>query len=620
MRQGQFDMAISDAKAVLTRSGLSNKDRYSLMRTLAEAEEQLAALRHYVDIKAAIRAYQDLHREFPRLFGSDQLHWKIAWLNWSGRDFDRADIAAQEVLKNRGHGTEVKKAALIHAQNLIRKRKFSSARSILLTYFGLNPSINATEEAQGLAWLAVIDAAEHRDSLAYKTMQKVYAEHPEVVEGSPVVYAAYIRLLTTHVDTDVLLQHISHFVAKHIMSPEAPAIRLMQADILAAHKQKNKAKTIYGILADRHINTVIGVKAQMRGMMIRLHNVRDETMLRRAIDILSGLAARYQLTEMEAEARLDQARLMMRLPEAASGTRALSYYAMAAVSGYSQFSTPARKEGSRLFQKQLHTLLNKKKWIKAIALWRHFPYLRPAKTIQVRFDIARAYRRIMDFTNAEALLLKIKQTLKSRAGDSLWEQRIMLEMAGIWVERGDKDSVTKIMRWLAAHEDTIYHQDFLLVAAMARIQQKKPSLARQLLSGITPQTLTPVLLPAYWQTRAATDEAMHRWRNAAIDWEKLVELRQNDGKWEYTRFRAQALLHVADYADAERVLLSVPETQRNDAWRLTMAVCAMHTNKPRKAEELLTLIVSGGKNVSTVLRARYLLAIKRSDELIMEQP
>jgi len=195
----------------------------------------------------------------------------------------------------------------------------------------------------------------------------------------------------------------------------------------------------------------------------------------------------------------------------------------------------------------------------------------------------------------------------------------MLEMAGIWMERGDEDAVTKMMRWLTEHEDTIYRQDFLLIAARARILQQKPSLARQLLSSVTPKALAPALLPAYWQTRAGMDEALHRWRNAATDWRKLAELSQSNEKWEYIRFRAQALIRIADYADAEHVLLSVPEKHRNDAWRLAMAVCAMHTSKPKKAEELLVPVVSG-QDVVTALRARYLLAIKRSDDLIMEQP
>ncbi len=618
MRQGQIDLAISSANTVLARPGLSDNARYTLLLLLAEAREKLASLRHFSDIRAATLAYRNLHREFPGRFGEEKLQWKLAWLNWNSRDYDRADMAAQAILKGRSHGPEVKKAALLHARNLIRKRKFAPARSILLTYFGLNPDVSAREEAQGLAWLAVIDAAEHQNAMAYRAMQKAYDSHPEAVEESPVVYATYIRLLAARVDKDTLLHHISRFVKRHIAAPEASGIRLMQADILAARGHVEQAITIYGILADRHGEGAVGVKARMRGLMLGLRGTKNRDRIQHALSALGAIAAKYQLTDIEAEARLHQARLTQRLDghDTTYVRRTLAYYALAASSENPRLSGPALKEGRQVLLRQLRVLLDNGRFLKAVAMWARFSTLRRPPPAQLSFAIARAYLRLMDFAHAEAML----HELRRKAGDSLWGQRITLELARLWMERGDRDAVTKVMRWLAGHEDTIYRQDFLLIAAMTQIAQHQPSLARQLLADVAPGELTVELRAFYWQARARMNEALGRWREAATAWRQLAVREKGEGKWPYTRIRAKALIKAGDYAEAERALLEIPESRRDDAWRLAMGVCALHTGRPRQAESMLSPVAAGNDDQGHALRARFLLAIKHSDAFVMTRP
>ncbi len=644
LQQGQYDLAISTAHEILSQPNLPDQERYELLSILAEAEEKLAQIRHYTNVEMAIRTYEDLHKEFPKKFSQDKLQWKIAWLSWNKQDFDRADTAAKTILQNNSRNPETKKAALLHARHLIRKKKFAAARSVLLMYFGLNPDVSASEEAEGMIWLAVINAADHRTRQAYKTMQKIHASHPDVIENNSLVYATYIRLIAQYSGPETSLPHINRFIKKYITAPEAPEIRLLQADALVEQKQLSEAETVYGILADRHSESVIGKKSSMRQLMLKLNSSRDKETLQQAIATLSNLASKNQLSDIETEAQLYQARLWGRLgrsdPEYSN--RALAFYALAASAENAGFVAPAQKEGAILLNMQLHKLLAQQQWLNAVVLWKRYPQLRPDKgcpshtnhasgffhtgqtrarcegqvqTDRLAFGIAQAYIRLMDYASAEDILAALYQ----RAKGTVRGQRIMLERARLWAEREDTDSVRKIMHWLASHEQTLYRQDMLLIAASAQNRRGKASMARQTLAGIAPEDLTPELRHDYWRTRARINLALKNWHTAADAWRRLAESGKGKEKWRYVRTQAEALIQSKDYMGAEKVLLRIPDAERHDAWHFSLALCALNTGRWKKAEGLLIPLSEGGSDKNYAMRARLLLAEKHSEQVIMAQ-
>jgi len=636
LQQGQYDLAVSTTHEILSRPNLSDQERYELLSILAEAEEKLAELRHFTNVETAIRTYEDLHKEFPKKFSQVKLQWKIAWLSWSKQDFDRADTAAKIILQNNLQEPEAKKAALLHARYLIRRKKFAAARSVLLMHFGLNPDVSASEEAEGMVWLAVINAADHRTRPAYKSIQRIHASYPDVIESNPLVYATYIRLIAQYSGPETLLPHINRFIKKYIAAPEAPGIRLLQADTLVEHKQLSEAETIYGILADRHSESAIGKKSSMRQLMLKLNGSRDKDTLQRAIAMLSDLASKNQLSDIETEAQLYQARLWVRLGRAnpESSNRALAFYALAASAENAYFVASAQKEGALLLNTQLHKLLAQQQWLNAVVLWKRYPQLRPdkscsshtkhasesmcegqKKTDRLAFGVAQAYIRLMDYASAEDILTALYQ----RAKGTVRGQRIMLERARLWAQREDPDSVRKIMHWLAGHEQTLYRQDLLLIAASAQNRQGKASMARQTLAGIAPEDITPELRHDYWRTRARINLALKNWHTAADAWRRLAESAKGKEKWRYLRTQAEVLIQSKDYMGAEKVLLQIPDAERHDAWHFSLALCALNTGRWKKAEGLLIPLSKGGPDKNYVMRARLLLAEKHSEQVIMAQ-
>jgi len=617
LQQGEYSLAIKAAHALLSEPELPEQDRYELLFILAEAEENLTEIGQYVDVTTALRAYEDLNKEFPERFAPEKLQWKIASLNWKHGDFNRADTAAQIILNKHSQTPEAKKAALLHARQLISEKMFQQARSVLLIQFGFNPNTSALEETEGLIWLAVIDEAENSTRKAYKSLQKAYVKHPALIENSAMVYATYIRLLALYSDHETLLSHLDGFIKLHITSPEAPIIRLLQADTLAAQGLPKDAETIYGILADRYNGSAIGTKAFMRKLMLKLKDSQDMVKLGQAISTLSNLAAANQLSEIEAEAQLYQAQLLVRLShtDAKHLDHAIAYYALVATSDHANFVTPARKDGSNLLNNRLHELLEQEQWLQAILLWKRYPQLRPAKAKKLSFGIAQAYSHLMDYAHAEAIL----SDLYKQAKGTVWGHRVMLEMAHLWTDREDADSVVKIMRWLTSHEHTLYRQDMLLIVATAQTKRGETSAARQTLASVVPQDLTPELRFTYWLTQAKNNLALQRWHTAADAWRQLAVLSQESEKWHFVYAQADATIQGADYLNAEKILLQIPEAERNGAWHYALALCATNSGRWKTAEEHLIPLSMGDPADNYTMRARILLAEKRSEKFLRQQ-
>jgi len=613
LEQNNFELAISTTRTLLKNRELSEEKRFKLLRVLAEAEEMQATVQGYASVNLAIRAYKGLHEEFPRKFSAAEMHWKVASLSWSGHEYEQADAAAQFVLQNYPISPEAKRAALLHSRILIKRGQYAVARGVLLTYFGLGSKISAQEEDESLAWLSVIDQTEGRNKQAFETMKKIYAHAPATIENDSLLYATYIHLIAQFDKKDHVLAHIDHYIKLHVSQPEALSVRLLQGDMLAKQERLKEAEDVYGILADRHGASSVGKKALMRQLVIRHKESKDTKVLQKLLGTLSHLAAKNQLSDIEAEAQLYQARIMMRLKVTGYKwtDQAIAYYALVASSKFQEFASDAKNEGTKLLQQRLQGLLAEGEWLQAAVLWKQYPQLHPYRSERLAFGIAQAYTHLMDFTPAE----KILNTLHSKAGDTVWGQRIMLEKARLWSEREDADGVDKIMHWLISHEHTLYHQDLLLIAAHMQTKQGDFSTSRQTLTGVVPENLTTELRGDYWRTRAQINIGLQRWHIAAAAWEQLAKLTQGEERWHHVRAQAEALIHGEDYRKAEGILIHIPDKAHDFGWKYAMALCAYNTGRWNKAEGYLQAILSDNQTNSYAIRARLVLAEQHTTQL-----
>lgn len=613
LTKGQPHRAISLAQKLLTNTGLSNDQRFELLLLRAESEEKLAVATNYDNAQLSIRAYQDLHKEYPARFGAAKMHWKVAWLSWNQKKFDQADSALQAIIQDYPNSPQVKRAAVLHARYLIQRSRFQAARATLFRYFGLGSDISDLEETEGLVWLAIIDDADGNQELAFRSMVDAYAIHPEVIEGNPFLYATYIRLLSLYEDRQVQFVHTLRFLKKFSPAPEALAVRLLQADILVERGNIQEADTIYGVLASNHMETAVGKRAFMRQLMQRHKDVSNTKQLKQALDELSQVVAHNQLSETETEATLYQARILMKLgmDDPAYLSRAVASYAIAASSeSPSEFADAALGEGKKLLRRHIRNTLEQQDWLQAVVLWKRYPQIRPANDRKLAFGIAQAYIRLMDFEHAEEML----DDLYAEAGNSVWSHRIVLEKARIWADRNAADGVLKIMRWLAKHEKTLYRQDLLLIVAKIQNAQGEASAASQTLANINPDDLTSELRKTYWFTKAGINLNLKRWHTAADAWKQLADANKGDKKWQYVGEQAEALIQSKDYIGAETVLLKMPASEQKAAWHYAMALCALNTGRWNKAREHLTPLTAPDSEHDYQLRARLLLAQEKADQ------
>lgn len=614
LSQGEYELAAKASRALLEKKTLADNTRFEVLLLLAKAEEKLSERRSHAKEDTAIRAYRDLHKEFPKKFSAAKMYWKVAWLSWNHGKIDQAITALQIIIQKYAHAPEAKKASLLYARYQIQEKNFTAARATLLGYFGLGSKFKGLDEDRGLVWMAVVDEAEGKSKHAYASLKNIHAAHPEMIENEPLIYATYIRLLAKYSNQQHLLQHARNFANRHIASPQAPPIRLLLADTLMQRGQTQKAEMIYGILSKQKKDMNVGKKAFMRHLIARHKESKDEAELGKLLGILSNIAADNQLSDIEPEARLYQAQIYQRLGNGkpARLDKALSLYALTAASEISgRYTDAARSEGKDLLALRLQDLLEQEDWLETVLLWKRYPELRPEKAEKLNFGIAQAYMHLMDFTHAEEILDKLYKVSRK----TVWGQRIMLEKARIWAEQGKVNGIEKIMLWLSKQEQTLYRQDMLLMAARIQVGEGKISAASQTLANVTADDLTPEFRIDFWKTRARINLGLKRWHTAARAWEQAAELSVGDAKWNNIFAQANAFIQGKDFIQAENVLLLFPDSGRNEAWHYSFALCAHHTGRKKLAEEHLTPLISGDADNSYSIRARMLLSEMRLNQL-----
>lgn len=643
---GNPELAIRAAQALLAAKHLRNGERRQLLELIARAEEMRAAWRDYADADKALAAWRTLLKEFPNDPGAADVRWHIAWIWWKQGELLKARKAAEGIIEHHPASRRARMAQLLMARIAIARDRLNKARKHLLQYMIDAPDA-PREQALGLAWLAVVDAREHRFEAALSGMEKARSLAPGLVENDPELLAVHVRLLHRLGHADQAFARSEIFLKRYIDTRFAPSVRLLHADMLAARGQRKRALEEYDQLAENEAETSIGKQAFLRKLMLKYANARDFDRLKAPMIALTKIANENQMTAIEAEALLDLARLWRRLigrtPRAAA--RALTNYARAAHARFKPWSDQALDEGARLLRTQLATLIratsprpaksaarkspagkapdkaSRNRWLQTIVLWKRYPLLRSrmltqpdaaTETVTIQIGVARALRMLMQFDAAERMLARLYR----QDPESIQGQRVMLERARLWLDRGDADGFSRVMRWLDAHEFTIFRPDMMLIAANMQLNAGKTNAASQTLHAVSPDDLAPEARADYWNTEARIAEALKRWHMAARAWQRHAKL---TGDGASTLRAGRDLLRAGEYAAAEQSFLAVPETLRDAEWQYMMAQAEFHTGKWKQAEERLQRLIDDKNAGEWRDMARLTLADRRAERLL-EQP
>jgi len=618
---GNPDQAIRTSEKLLQIQDLSSDERSQLLSLIADAEIIRATARHFTNIQSAIHAIQSLLSEFPDLPRAAHYRWQRAWLLWKNKDYKQAITADREIIALDQQPANLRRAWLMMARIHIHEQRFAYARSDLLQY-GLQVRMGSREQAVGMVWMAIVDHGESHDNIALSSLDTVFHAWPTVITDEPLLLATYIQLLQAQKEDKKVLHLASIFIRKYINTDPAAGVRLIQADIFAKHKKSIPVAIMeYGILSNTAAGTDIGRKAFMRKLMLENRDTHDRKKLLPVMQTLQNIANTNQLSPIEDEAMLDLARLWIRIASPgnpdAGRTPALDAYAHAAISTDRRIATSARREGADWMQKKLKALLKARKWLIAVAIWRKYPQLQPAPSsaLDLRISIAHAMRMLMLFNASEDVL----QKLYARNKDSVLGQRIMLELAKLWMDRQDTDGVKKIMRWLNRHPFNIYRPEMMLIVARIQVHQKQPEMARQTLAAVHVDDLTMSSRASFWRTSAAVSAMLGEWHSAAREW---LAYRNTPGANQAQGLlnQADALLKATEFTSAYTLYMQIPEKNRDAAWQYHVAICQMNTGELNQASQRLNELIKNKDAGHFATLARLKLADNLAAKLLGAQP
>jgi len=614
LHNGNPEIAKNKAFTLLKTGQVNDRERRSLLRVIAVAEEMSTALHEYTDADVAIAAWQNLLKEFVSPDDAAGIRWKICWLYWKKGDAEASSRAAEELLKENPGSPQAREARLLLAKMNVENGKLHSARKNLMKY--VLDSDSDTDQAQGLAWMAVVDFMEQRNDVAMENMIKAINLAPGLVSSHVTLLSSYVQLLYTNHNQDAFLRQASRFFSLYLDRHEAMLIRLLYANVLAEQGKTKEALQSYERLSEVAPETSVGMKAFMRKMMLQNATVNDLESLKPVLAALHKLAVDNQISDIEDEAMFDQALLWTRLAGQVdkSEEKALDLYTQVSVGTVAELSALAKGNGYTLFAQHLTATLEQQAWLESIVLWRRYAQLREAPVAlegnalkqhrDMLLGVAGAMRRLMDFDAADDILAALyKDTQNSVEGD-----RVMLEHAVLWQDRHDPQGYARIMRWLDTHSFTLYRPEMLLIAAGIQLQRGQPSQASQTLKQISEADIAPDRRAAYWLTRAEIAEALDQWYSAASAWSSHISL-LSDKPGNATLLRkADALYMAGEFDKALPVYLKTPGDQRNNRWQYRMAVCEMRTGQWSQAEERLNALVQNTEAAEYATRARLLLA------------
>jgi len=616
---GNPQQAISTANALLRNSTLDPSERMQLLSLIAQSEEVRARYGHYQDVRPAIDALDALLKEFPDHPDAADFRWQRASLFWHSGQSKLAIDALRDLLSQDQQTLQQRRAWLLLARIHLQLNHLPLARSDLLQY-GLNVDDDSADQAIGLSWMAIIDWRESRPDIAFKMLSTVFKTRPETITSEPEFYAAYIQLLNQHGQRQDALHHASRFLISYLTTPEAAAVRLLRTDIMAEDPSElTESIKEYGILSHDQAESVIGLQAFMRKLMLENRLVTKKEKLLPKMASLKKIADQNQMSVIEDEATLDLARLWQRIDmESDSPSHpALLAYAHATSSTDPDISSISRMEGSNLLRKLMQARLDKQQWLPAVRLWRAYPQLRPDTDTdrELRFGVAHAMRMVMLLEQADEMLA----ALYDEEQDNIRGQRIMTERIKLWGDRNDADAVEKSLSWLNTHEFTIYRPEILSTIARIQIQQQHAEEARQTLTGVRASDLAVESRAAYWQTKAEISEALMQWHSAGQAW---LNYRNSEGSNKIRGLRRQAenMFAGAAFAEAKALYLALPDSEHDTAWQYHVAMCQLKTGQSLEATEGLTSLAANKEADTYVALAKLALADQLAGRLLKSNP
>jgi len=424
----------------------------------------------------------------------------------------------------------------------------------------------------------VVDAAEKRDAVAVQALDSVDHDFPDVISDDELVFSVYIQSLNTvgrHADA---LKKANAFLEKYLDGDALVKIKLLRADLWVLLKNVPEARIEreYGVLAEEQAETAIGKQAFMRKLMLMYGGSQAYYDLKPVIIALKRIADRNQLSPVENEALYDLGLLWKRLshsdPKHApkqAAMASLDAFARVANSDIVEFRALSHRVGVAMFNQRLDQEVKKKRWEKVVTLWERYPKLRHNHEVvkERAFDVAHALRMLMDYQKSESLL----NQLYKDAGDTVWGQKVMLERANLWVERGDIDGVSRILAWLDAHEYTLYRPEMLLLVAQMQLAAGHAKVASQSLLNISVDDVAQEDRQRYWKVKAEINEALKHWRVAVKAWKKYGRSEGSNVDVALIR-EADALFQAGAYAQALALYQKVNKEKQDSAWRYHTAM------------------------------------------------
>lgn len=593
LQQGKPEQAISIARLMLSNTSLNNRQRKALFEFILKAQLTIVKARHYEDVQPAIDTIKTLIQEFPTQINEPKLLWEIANLHWNQNNLEQTQADILDIQNRFPSSIEAKQSWLMLGKIHVIHKNYAEARNNFLRFAVLYPE-TSPQGYEVRMWTALIDYAEGRFDVALQTLNDIFNKKPTLITTQDSIYSRYIQLLHIKQKNEQALKQAKQFLAIYKTSIHTPEIRLLLADIQLLLSDTNRENIIksYHLLANSEADTFIGKQAFMRKLMLQMENKKRYHDIKPAIIALKRIANKNQMSEVEDEAFLQEARLWHKValtdPEHApkqAVEAALQSFKLASKSKNHNLAKQAKIEGKQSFLTHIHKLIQQHAWNTATNIWQTFALFRPKlqQDKQLYFDIAHAFRLLYQYQPSESIL----EALQRSNSDSVWSDRATLELAKVWRDRQDSNGIQKIVRWLDSHEYNLYQHELRLVIAQIQLQSQQYNAASQTLETIPPQTLTATAKKTFWKTRALVHQALSRWHMAAEAWQTYATLNIPD-RDQAKLFEANARFKAEEFVKAEKLYSNVPQSLRTPAWTYRYSISQLKNGKWNQAVKRLT--------------------------------
>jgi len=625
LNNGNPEQSIRMSQALLANETLKDKERFELLSLVADAEEMHTHSQYYDDISSAVSALKTLKKEFPDRINAPELQWRLTWLYWKHGDEKIALKYARELRSDYAGHNEAVEAAMLMARIYVSQRKWNEARSSLIQY-GLGVELESREESLAKAWLAVVDVAENRHEVALKQLDSVFKKYPDVIKKDEHLWATYIQVLRRANRDKEAIAQADVFLNNYLSGDYVARVRLLRADLWLLHQVKpaDRIEREYDVLAEQEAEQSLGKKAFMRKLMLAHQKSQDYHALKPVIIALKRLANQNQLSVIENEAQLDLARLWQRLSRSDPKHSpkqidmvSLELFSRVAGSEIKAYRNLALHEGTVFFEQRLQAFLGAEKWLEMVAVWERFPIFRRdhLDVASLQLGVAHGLRMLMSYEQSEALLGKLYR----HANGSVWGQKVMLEKARLWLDRGDEAGVGRVLAWLDENEFTLYRPEMLLLVARMQLQANKPTEASQSIIGISVDDIAMEERLTYWKVMAGIAEKLKYWHRAARAWKEYGLMPEADTAKALIE-QANNVFKAKDYQRAESLYALVDEKNRDAAWSYHYSICQLKTGKHKQALEKLEQQSQDASAGIYASLAALAIAEKKAKTLLKEYP